>query len=75
MLADYNKWVIPKEGLVVRDPRTYAPLPEIGMLKPWTGPEGRYWRRRVKFGDVVLGEAPAKPKIEKVEKEKKVRRK
>jgi len=76
MSDGYYKWVIPKGNTLIRDPRTKTPLPEIGMFKPWTGPEGRYWRRRVNCGDVILGEAPAKPKVEKVEVEKKkVRRK
>lgn len=69
----YDRWAIPKKGLVVRDPRTKAVLPPEGMLKPWTGPEGRYWRRREKCGDITLGEPP-KVKIEKVVK-REIRRK
>ena len=75
MSNGYNKWVIPRRDLLVRDPRTKTPLPIIGCYKPWTGPEGRYWRRRLICGDISLGEAPlAIPKVEKVEKEKKSKR-
>jgi len=65
-----EKWLIPVENLLVRDPRTKAPLPVVGVLKPWIGPEGRYWRRRVKWGEVMIGNPPAKSKIEKAEDKK-----
>ena len=51
-----EKFLIPKEGLIIRDPRTKSPLAKEGELKPWIGPEGRYWRRRVSCGDVSLKE-------------------
>ena len=53
-----EKFLIPREGLVIRDPRTKTPLGKEGELKPWIGPEGRYWRRRVSCGDVFLKEFP-----------------
>ena len=71
-MIGYDKWVIPAEGLVVRDPRTKAVLPPIGMYKPWTGPEGRYWRRREKDGSIIIG-TPPKVKAGIVKKE--IRRK
>jgi len=74
-MVDYSKWIVPRKGLLVRDPRTKTPLPEQGMYKPWTGPEGRYWRRRLICGDVTLGEAPvAKPEIETVKETKNSKR-
>lgn len=74
-MVEYYKWVVPKQGVLVRDPRTKTPIPVQGMLKPWTGPEGRYWRRRLNCGDITLGEAPvAKPEIENVEIEEKSKR-
>lgn len=69
-MSEFQKWLIPREGLVVRDPRTKAPLPPEGMLKDWIGPEGRYWRRRIKVGDVIIGEPPRSKKAEEVVKEK-----
>lgn len=51
-----EKFLKPKQGLIVRDPVSFVPLPEDGMMKPWTGPEGRYWRRRVNCGDCSIVE-------------------
>jgi len=65
-----EKFLIPAKGLVVRDPRTMSPLANKGELKPWIGPEGRYWRRRVTCGDVILREPPV-VKIESVKTDKK----
>ena len=45
-------------GLIVRDPITKAALSEAGAMKPWIGPAGRYWRRRLACGDVVAGPTP-----------------
>lgn len=61
MSKEFFKYVIPKKGLIVRFPRTNAALPEVGAEVSWTGREGTYWRRRLKFGDVKIG---AKPKEE-----------
>ena len=49
-----TKILIPKEGLIVRDPGNFNPLAEAGEEKPWIGKEGRYWRRRVKDGTVSI---------------------
>jgi len=46
-----EKFLKPREGLIVRDPVTMTPLSKDGQWKAWTGPEGRYWRRRVNCGD------------------------
>lgn len=52
-----QKWLIPKKK-IVRDPRTKQALDAKGEWKPWIGPEGRYWRRRVKCGDADIGTPP-----------------
>lgn len=44
----------PCSGQLVRDPLTYNPLSENGEIKPYTGVEGRYWRRRIKDGSVLI---------------------
>ncbi|OGC76306.1 hypothetical protein A2619_05825 [candidate division WWE3 bacterium RIFOXYD1_FULL_39_9] len=46
-----EKFLKPKEGLIVRDPVTMTPLSKDGEWKPWIGPQGRYWRRRINCGD------------------------
>ncbi|KAB1440400.1 DUF2635 domain-containing protein [Pseudodesulfovibrio senegalensis] len=45
----------PRDGLIVRDPRTKKPLPEYGKEVPATG----YWRRRLKDGDLKKTTAEA----------------
>ncbi|MDO9714301.1 DUF2635 domain-containing protein [Paracraurococcus lichenis] len=42
-------FVIPKSGLIVRDPQTFASLPVEGREVP----ESEYWLRRLADGDVV----------------------
>ena len=49
--------LVPKPGLLVRDPITMRPLPEGGAEKPLSP----YWRRRIKDGDVTGGRAKAQP--------------
>lgn len=44
----------PKKGTIVRDPLTMAPLAEEGDIKPWSGPDGRYWRRKVNTGECSI---------------------
>jgi hypothetical protein len=46
--------LIPSEGLVVRDPISMELLPITGEVKPLIGPEGRYWRRRLRDGSVII---------------------
>ena len=43
-----SAFLIPGVGLLVRDPNTKEPLPAEGQIKTLVGPEGRYWRRRLK---------------------------
>jgi hypothetical protein len=50
-----QKYLIPKEGLLVRDPVSFTPLPKDGMFVDWNGNAGRFWRRRVKQGDCSIG--------------------
>ena len=49
-----EKFLKPKEGLIVRDPKTMTPLSSQGMMKTFIGWEGRYWRRRVSCGDCEI---------------------
>lgn len=44
-----------RHGLIVRDPRTFKPLPESGEEKPRSG----YWLRRLREGSV--SEKPLAP--------------
>lgn len=55
-LQEHKVFLIPKKGLMVRDPKTYKPLADAGEFKLLCGgSEGRYWRRRIKDGSVTLG--------------------
>ena len=51
-----QKFVIPRKGLIVRNPRDMSILAEEGQAVDWSGRHGKYWRRRVSCGDVVIGE-------------------
>lgn len=44
--------VVPKKGLLVRDPNTREPLKAAGELKP----RNTYWLRRIKEGSVLIVE-------------------
>jgi predicted transcriptional regulator len=44
----------PLQGLLVRDPNTKAILPESGMIVSLSGVEGRFWRRRIADGSVIV---------------------
>lgn len=46
-------FLIPKDGVLVKDPVTGKPLDAEGEEKPDT----TYWRRRLKDGDVQAGTA------------------
>jgi hypothetical protein len=48
------RYAKPREGLLVRFPRTHTPLPTNGAVVPWIGPDGRFWRRRLRCGDIEL---------------------
>jgi len=47
-------FLIPNSNLV-RDPKTKDPLPIVGEIKTMIGPDGRYWRRRLRDGAVRIG--------------------
>jgi hypothetical protein len=51
-----TKFLIPNSGLIVRDPISKTQLAEAGEWKTIIGPAGRYWRRRISCGDVIVGE-------------------
>ena len=55
----YEKiFVKPAEGLIIRDPKTYAILPVDGAFV-----EGNvYWHRRIADGDVIQGSEVKKKK-------------
>lgn len=57
-MSDDAKFLIPKKGLRVLDPLNMRPLPPEGVSKPWRGPKGVYWRRRVMDESVVIGTPP-----------------
>lgn len=60
------KFLKPRSGLIVRDPSSYIPLPAEGASVEWTGPNGRYWRRRVNCGDCTIAKiAQAKTETKK----------
>lgn len=60
------KFLIPThKGSIVRDPISKDILPEEGVNKPWTGPMGRYWKRRVKDGSVYIGNQKTKGTFKK----------
>jgi len=61
----------PKPGVIVRMPNL-KPLPENGASVPWTGNDGKFWRRRISDGSVIVSE-PAKQEI-KVEQKSEIRR-
>ena len=46
--------LIPVGTAKVRDPKTKNYLAEEGEVKPLTGAEGRYWRRRIRNGSVMI---------------------
>jgi len=61
------------KGLIVRDPITQAALPEDGVLKPVRGVDGRYWRRRLNDGSVIVVDETIKEKPSKTTKTKKIK--
>ena len=68
MIGKEYRTVVPIKGLIVRDPRTKAILPETPTTVPWIGPEGRYWRRRLRDGSIKFAKHPPKVKSGEVEK-------
>jgi len=49
-----QEFLVPKEGLLIRDPKTKKFLPKAGAMKFTSGPLGRYWRRRISDGSVIV---------------------
>ena len=71
MLGKEFRYVKPSsKGLIVRYPRDKTILPESGGVVPWVGADGRYWRRRLMVGDVVIASQPKVVKEIKEEKPK-----
>jgi len=64
-----QKYLVPKEGVLVRDPHSFTPLPVAGALCDWNGNAGRFWRRRVKQGDCFIGEPKKEIKVVEVMQE------
>lgn len=50
-----EKYAIPINGKLCRFPgQPKLFLPKNGGFVPWTGPRGRYWRRRLKEGSIKV---------------------
>jgi hypothetical protein len=47
-------FVVPKEGVLIRHPKTKVILPAEGFFVVLQGKEGKYWQRRINCGDVVI---------------------
>ena len=62
-----QKYLVPRKGLIVRDPNSFTPLPVDGLLCDWNGNAGRFWRRRVKQGDCSIKEP--KKEVQIIEQE------
>ena len=52
--------LIPVNGAKVRDPKTMVYLAEEGEVKPLIRAEGRYWRRRINDGSVMIKPVPTR---------------
>lgn len=63
-------YLVPKKGVLIRHPRSKEIIPEEGCVVPWTGPEGRFFRRRVNDGSAKI--RTKKPEIKKEKEAKKV---
>lgn len=59
--------LVPRKGLLVRDPWSKDILPVEGAKKPLVGTKGKYWKRRLRVGDVSIQEAKStyKPSSER----------
>jgi hypothetical protein len=47
-------FIKPREGLIVRHPVTKEILSVDGATVILSGGEGKYWRRRITCGDVII---------------------
>ena len=67
-----HAFVTPHKGAIVRDPISKAILPKEGKVVTLLGGEGRYWRRRIRSGSVIVGKpsVPRKRTV-KIKEEKK----
>lgn len=55
-------FVKPVAGVLVRDPHTFAPMPESGAEVVLKGRHGKYWRRRIHDGSLTVTGATKKEK-------------
>ena len=60
------------KDLIVRDPISKNPLSNDGEVKPWSGREGNFWRRRVADGSAIICEQ--KIILPKEDKKKKIKK-
>ena len=67
-----QKYLVPKEDLLVRDPVSFNPLPSEGGWVDWNGSSGRYWRRRVRDKDAFMSKPPVLAKTTSTKKKKEV---
>ncbi len=65
------RYVKPLKGLIVRIPESKLPLPPEGGNVDYSGQKGKYWRRRIKDGSVIVTSPPKaeKPKDDVKKKE------
>ena len=47
-------FVVPREGVLVRHPDSKQPVAADGELVSLAGALGRYWRRRIGCGDLII---------------------
>jgi hypothetical protein len=57
-MKQHTAFLVPLHDLIVRDPITKETLAKQGEVKPLVGPEGRYWKRRLKDGSVKIKNIP-----------------
>ena len=63
-MKNFTAFLIPLDGLVIRDPVTKLIMLPTGEVKPLIGKEGRYWKRRISDGSVkILEEKKVQPII------------
>jgi hypothetical protein len=62
---DSQKFLKPAyPDLIIRDPyQNMAIVPKEGALKDWRGKAGKYWRRRVKDGSMIIIEPSIKEEM------------
>jgi len=60
-------FLVPKKGLIVRDPSSKLIMLATGETKTMIGKDGRYWKRRLKDGSVTIENMP---KIKNISRKK-----